>query len=361
MNAGSGSNQSNHMYKLGPVHQGVVERGTKTASDSYLLWPAHIGPYSLVTGRHLKNIDTSLFPFSYIIENNRESILVPGMNLVSTGTIRDSQKWPLRDRRKDGRMLDFIHFGYLSPFTARRMIKGIGVLKSLRIRCEKEKETEFCIYNNNLKINFQALERGILFYRWGTDRFIGDMLTGKISGKEISNTEDLFAALESQAEPVMGDWIDLAGLLAPAAEVSRLLDEIEGHKINSVDEITERFRIMHESYPAMAWSWVKGLMEQEKGKPFSQFTPADLVPYIERWKESIMNLNERVLEDAGKEFSGQTMTGFGADWGGEAREADYFQVRGTIDSNPVVESVKSELETLPAQAGEIIKMLKRLA
>ena len=27
MNAGSGSNQSNHMYKLGPIHQGIFERG----------------------------------------------------------------------------------------------------------------------------------------------------------------------------------------------------------------------------------------------------------------------------------------------------------------------------------------------
>src|SRR5690606_41712093 len=26
LNAGSGSNQSNHMYKLGPIHQGVLEQ-----------------------------------------------------------------------------------------------------------------------------------------------------------------------------------------------------------------------------------------------------------------------------------------------------------------------------------------------
>ena len=37
MNAGSGSNQSNHMYKLGPIHQGIMERGAKTSSDSYIL------------------------------------------------------------------------------------------------------------------------------------------------------------------------------------------------------------------------------------------------------------------------------------------------------------------------------------
>ena len=50
LNAGSGSNQSNHMYKLGPIHQGVVERGSKTTSDSYILWPAKVGAFSLIMG-----------------------------------------------------------------------------------------------------------------------------------------------------------------------------------------------------------------------------------------------------------------------------------------------------------------------
>ncbi len=93
LNAGSGSNQSNHMYKLGPIHQGVVERGSKTTSDSYILWPAKIGAFSLVMGRHVNHPDTSRLPFSYLIEGGNESFLVPGINLRSVGTIRDAQKW----------------------------------------------------------------------------------------------------------------------------------------------------------------------------------------------------------------------------------------------------------------------------
>jgi len=53
LNAGSGTNQSNHMYKLGPNHQGIVERGSKTASDSYMLWPAKVGPFTVVMGKRL--------------------------------------------------------------------------------------------------------------------------------------------------------------------------------------------------------------------------------------------------------------------------------------------------------------------
>ncbi|MCP4712598.1 MAG: DUF4954 family protein, partial [Planctomycetes bacterium] len=106
LNAGSGSNQSNHMYKLGPVHQGIVERGSKTTSDSYVLWPAKVGAFTLVMGRHYSNSDTSNLPFSYLIESKDESLLVPGVNLRSVGTVRDAKKWPKRDGRLDSNKFD---------------------------------------------------------------------------------------------------------------------------------------------------------------------------------------------------------------------------------------------------------------
>ncbi len=54
------------MYKLGPIHQGVVERGSKTGSFAYLLWPGKIGAYSMVMGKNMASFDTSDFPFSFI-------------------------------------------------------------------------------------------------------------------------------------------------------------------------------------------------------------------------------------------------------------------------------------------------------
>ena len=132
MNAGSGSNQSNHMYKLGPIHQGILERGAKTTSDSYLLWPAKVGAFSLVMGRHVSHQDTSDLPFSYLIEDQSTSYIVPGANLKSVGTIRDAQKWPRRDARKDPDRLDCINYNLLSPFTIQKMVKGSMILKELQ-------------------------------------------------------------------------------------------------------------------------------------------------------------------------------------------------------------------------------------
>src|SRR5574344_2353618 len=132
MNAGSGSNQSNHMYKLGPIHQGTLERGAKTASDSYILWPSRVGAFSLVMGRHVTHSDTSNLPFSYIIEQEGTTFLVPGVNLRSVGTMRDNAKWPKRDGRTDKNFLDTINYNLLSPYTIQKMLKRLKLLGSLQ-------------------------------------------------------------------------------------------------------------------------------------------------------------------------------------------------------------------------------------
>ena len=120
------------MYKLGPIHQGILERGAKTTSDSYILWPAKIGAFSLVMGRHVNNLDTTDLPFSYLIEQQGSTYIVPGVNLKSVGTIRDVKKWPERDKRKDPHRLDYINFNHLSPYTVQKMFAGIEILERLK-------------------------------------------------------------------------------------------------------------------------------------------------------------------------------------------------------------------------------------
>ncbi|MEK6247455.1 MAG: DUF4954 family protein, partial [Planctomycetales bacterium] len=137
-NAGSGTNQSNHMYKLGPVHEGKLERGCKTGSFSYMMWPCLVGPFSVVLGKHKRHFDTSDFPFSMIDANPQGHCrMVPGLNLTTVGTVRDGAKWPARDRRSGAVKRDRISFDVLSPFTVGRMIKGSQRLKQLAEQTDK--------------------------------------------------------------------------------------------------------------------------------------------------------------------------------------------------------------------------------
>ena len=72
-NAGSGSNQSNHLFKSGAVHQAVHLRGCKFASSAYIMSPALEGAFTMVMGHHSYHHDTSAFPYSYLIEKEGHS------------------------------------------------------------------------------------------------------------------------------------------------------------------------------------------------------------------------------------------------------------------------------------------------
>jgi len=84
-NAGSNTNFSNHAYKMGPLHYGTLERGTKTASGSYVLMPATIGAFSVCFGKLMHHPDTRCLPFSYLMAYGDTMYLVPGRNITTVG------------------------------------------------------------------------------------------------------------------------------------------------------------------------------------------------------------------------------------------------------------------------------------
>ena len=329
MNAGSGSNQSNHMYKLGPIHQGALERGSKTSSDSYVLWPARVGAFSLVMGRHTTHPDTSALPFSYLIESKGETYLVPGVNLRSVGTIRDVQKWPKRDRRaKDGR-LDKVNFNLLSPYTIDKMVRGISVLENLRSLSGATSDT---YAYQSARITASALEKGLDFYRMAIDKFLGNSLISRLEKFD----GDYLAHLKPESDVGLGNWVDLSGLIAPYASVTVILDDIESGAIGSCAELDARFESLHANYYDYEWTWAYDLMLKYYGLEEGKVTYRDLVMILRRWRDSVLRLDRMLYNDAKKEFSLSAKTGFGFDGLGATTEADFEGVRGVFETNPFV-------------------------
>jgi hypothetical protein len=357
MNAGSGSNQSNHMYKLGPIHQGIMERGSKTTSDSYLLWPARIGPFTLVMGRHYRNMDTSSLPFSYLIESNDESILVPGINLRSVGTIRDAQKWPLRDRRKDPLKIDQVNFNLLSPYTIRKMIEGRDLLRSLRNLSGAVSATY--TYKNML-IKGASLERGIELYQTGINKFLGNSIIKRLENNNLKTTSELRKRLAPGQKMGSGEWVDLAGLIAPKKAVDDLLNNIESGKLKTIEDVEDTFRRMHQSYYDWEWTWSCDRIEEEEGKSISNFTPSDVIGIVERWKRSVADLDKMLYNDARKEFTLSSMTGFGIDGGDEEKKLDFEEVRGEFESNSVVAAIQDHIKKKTALGDLLIKRLEKI-
>lgn len=357
MNAGSGSNQSNHMYKLGPIHQGTLERGAKTTSDSYILWPARVGAFSLVMGRHVNHSDTSNLPFSYLIEQNNTTYLVPGVNLRSVGTIRDAQKWPKRDGRKDPNKLDFINYNLLSPYTVQKMFKGRETLLNLRHASGELSD----IYSfHSAKIRNSSLVNGIRFYEIAIHKFLGNSVIKRLEGIDFHNDDEIRARLRPDTSIGSGEWVDISGLIAPKSEVDALTDAIEQGMVNKLKEINAKFERMHRNYYTYEWTWAYGKLEEFYGVKPENMTAADIIRIVEKWKEAVIGLDRMVYEDAKKEFSLASMTGFGADGSRLEKEMDFEQVRGDFESNPFVTAVLKHIEVKSALGDELIERMKEV-
>ncbi len=356
-NAGSGSNQSNHMYKLGPIHHGIVERGSKTTSDSYILWPAKIGAFTLVMGRHYKNTDTSDLPFSYLIEKKDESWIAPAVNLRSVGTIRDVLKWPRRDKRKDPEKLDCINFNLLSPFTIKKMQKGHKILISLK---EISGETtEVFAYRNTL-INKSALEKGIELYEKAIYKFLGNSLISRLEKCKVNTLSELRICLKPKDKIGQGEWSDLAGMIAPKTEIANLIKSIEKKEITNLTDIEQVFKNLHANYYEYEWTWAAELLVEITGKKIDQLIIPDITTLINKWQESVIGLDQMLYEDAKKEFRMDSMTGFGMDGNKTTQKLDFDKVRGSFESNDFVKEIVNHIHRKTQLGTKILEQLKQI-
>lgn len=353
MNAGSGTNFSNHMYKLGPVHQGVTERGVKTSSNSYILWPAKIGAFTVVLGTHKGNPDISELPFSYLMENNGESHLLPGINLHSAGTIRDVQKWPKRDNRTDDLRLDSINFDFLSPYTLSKALKGIEILKGLLQNMDANASF---VWYQNCKIKRSSIKKGIELFEMAIDQFISEKIVSKLNDQEINSRKSIIKLLSSDSEIGVGDWVDMAGLIAPKSEVEKLLIQISTEKL-SLEDIQSKLNGLHTDYADYTWNWSKDILEKQLGKSLNEIEIEDIISVVEKWEKSVLTFDDLILRDAKKEFNAISKTGFGLDGNEPDKQLDFEAVRGTFENNSFVIDINKQLNKTSEIANELTKKL----
>ncbi len=339
-NAGSGTNQSNHMYKLGPVHQGILERGSKTGSFSYLLWPCRIGAFSAVIGKHYDNFDTSDLPFSYINEVDGKSVLTPAMNLFTVGTRRDSAKWPARDRRKDPDKLDLIHFSLFSPYTVGKMVRGGDILTALYENAQKKQSH---VNYHGIYIKRLLLKTCKKYYEMGIKIFIGDCLLNQL--KQFSgdaSDEEILSLFQKTKASQLSNWLDICGLQAPDHAIEDMLNAIEQKEFESIEAIQQRLKTIHAEYDKSEWAWCAALVEKRFGMPIDQISAEQILQILTDWKSNRVKLNNMILNDAEKEFDEGAQIGFGIDGDAKVRKEDFDAVRGTAETNSFIRELREE-------------------
>ena len=242
-NAGSNTNFSNHAYKMGPMHFGTLERGTKTASGSYILMPATIGAFSVCFGKLMHHPDTRNLPFSYLMAYGDDCYLVPGRNITTVGLYRDIKKWPKRDKRSKQSRKSIINFDWLSPFTVGEIMEGIKILKALREASGDNVST----YNfHEYVINATSLRKGLKYYDIALRIYMGAVL--KRAQKEGYIGEPVSSVGK-------GRWTDLSGLLLPESEEKRLIDDVKVGVIENIQQVLDRLSDINNRYRDYRWAW----------------------------------------------------------------------------------------------------------
>jgi hypothetical protein len=358
-NAGSGTNQSNHMYKLGPVHQGVVERGSKTGSFSYLLWPSRVGPFSVVMGKHGTNFDASDLPFSYITVENEKTVLTPAMNLLTVGTRRDTEKWPKRDRRKGSIKYDLIHFDLYNPFVINRVLNGIEILNDLYEKTPKEQDS---VGYKGLRIKRLMLKSCRKYYEMAWHIFLGNTILKKLSIPEKpERLQDLKHRLNQSFSLEKKNWIDIAGMIVPADIIDGLMDDIEQLSFTGIGEVQNKMVEIFQQYDEYVISWLNKISSEKFELDLSDLSKEQLVRIITDWKSDSIRLNNMILSDTKKEFDPNSQIGFGHDWDEEVKQLDFEQVRGQFDQNGFVEGIRKDILRIEETADQWIGWIDKMA
>ncbi len=288
-NAGSNTNFSNHAYKMGPMHYGTLERGSKTASGAYVLMPAKIGAFSVCFGKLMNHPDMRCLPFAYLLAYGETMYIVPGRNITTVGLYRDIKKWPKRDRRAPSSRKSIINFDWLSPFTVGEIVQGKKILENLR----QAGGNNVSSYNfQEYIINASSLKKGIKYYDIALRIYMGAVLKRAVKGGFLGKPSSSIGE---------GTWNDLSGLLLPATEEQKLIDDIKNGNIESVKDILDRFRYIDAHYREYQWTWTYRLILDYYG--LDELTE----PAIQRIREDYVRARRawiaEIRKDAEKEFA----------------------------------------------------------
>ena len=306
-NAGSGTNQSNHMYKLGPYHHGFMERGCKTGSNSYILWPSHIGSFSTVIGAHYDNVDTSDFPFSYITEHGyHQTRLIPALNLFGVGLSRDENKWKDRDRRK-GDKKDLIIFDVFSPYTVSKMLKSETILKEIK-KENNDNNEKFLTYKNMI-IKKSSLDKYSKRYSIAIDLYLHNKILSYISNS--TNIEEIISNLQYEENNIFENWVDIGGLICAKQRIDNIIKDLEDNKINDIKTLTAEFEKLYNLYSEDEKYWVLNMAKSRYNiKSIDKNTISNL---LEKHKSLLDEAYNIFYKDVQKEYDISKMVSSGID------------------------------------------------
>jgi len=335
-----------------------MERGSKTGSFSYMLWPCRIGAYTVVMGKNMASFDTSEFPFSYLNVDHERSILTPGMNLFTVGTRRDSMKWPARDKRKDPEKADLINFDFLSPYIIQKVIESRRILTELYEKTAKKQDT---VFHKGIRIKRLMLKSTQKYYETALFIFIGTRVADRLETmQERSSIESIRTGLQPSGHQKIDRWIDLGGMIAPDRAIDSLMSKTKSGELESLDSILRELKNIHKDYEGYTWDWTVDLLSEQYDIDVTRIEGKQIIELISRWESESIKLDKMILNDATKEYDDSSKIGFGLDGDMEIANQDFKSVRGTPEENKFITGIEEEIKQIEERASGLIDFIRKI-
>lgn len=204
------------------------------------------------------------------------------------------------------------------------------------------------------------MNNGIRLYEIAINKFLGNSIIKRLEEIDFKSNEEIRQRLKPDTEIGVGEWVDVSGLIAPKSEIDRLLDGIEDGTVNRLKSINACFAEMHENYYTYEWTWAYHKIQEFYGVNPETITAQDVIRIVKSWQEAVVGLDKMVYEDAKKEFSLSSKTGFGVDGSQDEMRQDFEQVRGDFESNTFVKAVLKHIEDKTALEEELIRRIKNI-
>ena len=261
------------------------------------------GPYTVVLGRHTRHHDTQDMPYSYLVEEDGYTLLMPALSLKSYGTIRDIEKWKSRDKRCLKR--DNICFEEFNPFVTGKMMRGVDALTRLQ---ERDPEAKTYSYNRTT-IRASMIPRSLKLYNSAIAASLGAMLrAGDYTAEEYDHTE----------------WIDIAGQYLPLGTTEALLRRIAQGEL-ALDAITEELNALHKRYDNMAAAYAFDVLSSLMGYAPSKEEGEDMIAAAEN---ILKRMRQETEADRERDAGLYMMVGYGYDFRDEGEQvADFLNTR----------------------------------
>ena len=155
--------------------------------------------------------------------------------------------------------------------------------------------------------------------------------------------DDVRQALRPHAtirDPV--EWTDVGGLLMPVERLRALENEIAAGAVRSVGALRRSSPRSPASYAEDEWAYVCAAFAQEHGFAPAAMSREQARGVLAEYDEAAGARQASVLDDSKKEFAAFARIGYGLGMTEEERMADFTAVRGSVDTNSVVQKLVQE-------------------